>query len=189
MGSRRNATDTGKSNVTAQLISNRISLDIPDDDMQAVVAAIAVLEQKLVPHLVDLDPEDRRALPKMGPKTVDFVSATLDYVSADSSLKPAFVDLDEFTRDLAAVGALRKLQQPLGKIADMVEDSLLLSGSEAYTAALACYQGIKSAAKLNMPGAMVAAVDLADRFPRRAGRHGATLQPPQGPGPQPGDGV
>lgn len=175
--------------MTAQIISNRISLDIPDDDMQAILAAIATIEEKLLPHLVDLHPEDRRALPKMGPKTVDFVSATLDHINADASFKPVFVDVDEFTRDLAAVGALRKLQQPISKIADMIEDSLLLSGSEAYTAALACYQGIKAAAKLNMPGAMVAASDLAGRYPRRASRGTEAPQPPQGAAPQPAAGA
>ena len=156
--------------MSAQLISNRISLDIPDDDMAAIVAAIQTLEDKLVPHLVDLSPEDRRSLPKMGAKTVDFVSKTLDLTSANELFRPAFVDLGEFERDLAAVGALRKLQQPLSKISDMVGDSLLLSGSEAYAAALACYQVIKSAARLNTPGAMVAAADLAGRFPRRVPR-------------------
>jgi hypothetical protein len=171
--------------VTAQLISNRISLDIPAEDMQAVEAAIATIEQKLLPHLVELNPDDRHLLPKMGPKTVDFVSKALDVTTAEEAFKPAFVDLDEFARDLAAVGILRKLQHPLAKIADMIDDSLLLSGSEAYAAALACYQSIKSAARLNMPGAMVAATDLAARFPRRARRGAAPAQPGPGTGPQP----
>ncbi|HEX7688939.1 MAG TPA: hypothetical protein VF453_14590 [Burkholderiaceae bacterium] len=173
--------------MSAQLISNRISLDIPDDDMAAIVAAIQTLEDKLVPHLVDLNPEDRRSLPKMGAKTVDFVSKTLDLTSANELFRPAFVDLGEFERDLAAVGALRKLQQPLSKISDMVGDSLLLSGSEAYAAALACYQVIKSAARLNTPGAMVAAADLASRFPRRVARAKDPQAPTAAPS-QPGTG-
>jgi hypothetical protein len=39
------------------------------------------------------------------------------------------------------------------QVIDMVEDSLLLAGSEAYSAALACYQSAKTAAKLNVAGA------------------------------------
>jgi len=151
----------------ANLFSNRISLDIPEADMQAVLAAIQTLQEKLQPCLVDLDAEDRRALPKMGAKTVDFVSKTLSYARANPHLKPAFVDIDEYGRDLDAVEVLRKLQQPLSQIADMVDDSLLLSGSEAYAAALAYYQSVKAAAKLGQPGAAVISDDLSARFPGR----------------------
>jgi len=151
----------------ANLFSNRISLDIPEADFQAILAAIQTLQEKLQPHLVDLDSEDRRALPKMGAKTVDFVDKTLSYARANPHLKPAFVDIDEFGRDLAAVDALRALQQPLSQIADMVDDSLLLSGSEAYAAALAYYQSVKAAARLGQPGAAVIADDLSGRFPGR----------------------
>jgi len=77
------------------------------------------------------------------------------------------VDVYEFGRDLAAVDALRALQQPLSQIADTVDDNLLLSGSEAYAAALAYYQSVKAAAKLGQPGAAVIADDLSGRFPGR----------------------
>ena len=154
--------------MSANLQSNRISLNIPDADIQAIQGAIQVLQEKLQPHLVDLDAEGReRTLPKMGPRIVDFVSKALSYARAYPQFRPPFVDLDEFTRDLAAVGALRELQQPLSHIADMVDDSLLLSGSEAYGAALATYHAIKSAAKLHQPGAPVIANDLSNRFPGR----------------------
>jgi hypothetical protein len=150
--------------MNANALSNRISLDIPADDMLAIQSALKTLQDKLQPHLVDLGPDERRKLPKMGAKTVDFVSKTLSYASTNPQLRPAFVDIDEFSRDLSAVGTLRALQQPLNQLADMVDDSLLLSGSEAYAAALACYQSIKSAARLNMPGAATIASDLAERF-------------------------
>ena len=153
--------------MTASLISNRISFDIPDADMQAIQAALQTLQDKLLPHLVDLNGDDRRALPKMGAKTVDFVSKTLGYTNANPQFKPAFVDIDEFTRDLAAVGVLRTLQQPIDQIAGLIDSSLLLAGSEAYAAALACYHSIKAAAKLHVPGAGTIANDLAGRFQGR----------------------
>ena len=55
----------------------------------------------------------------------------------------------------------------LSRIADRVDDSLLLSGSQAYAAALAYYQSVKAAAKLGQPGAAVIADDLSERFPGR----------------------
>lgn len=162
-------------------LSNRISLDIPDEDMQAIQAAIQTLQDKLVPHLVSLGTEDRRLLPKMGAKTIDFVSKALGYARAHPELKPTYVDADEFSRDLAAVGLLRTLLQPLSQITELVGDSMTLSGSEAYAAALACYQSFKTAAKLKQPGAETIASDLADRF---IGRTPKREDPPSGTGVQ-----
>ncbi|MGN6528329.1 MAG: hypothetical protein ACTHL8_18220 [Burkholderiaceae bacterium] len=159
--------------MSAQIISNRISLDIPAGEMQAIQDAIKVLQDKLQPHLVDLGPTDRRTMPRMGAKTVDFVSKTLGSATAHPQIVPGFVDLAEFSRDLAAVGTLRALLQPLQQLADLVGDSLALSGSEAYTAALACYQSFKAASKLGVPGMTTIADDLAERFPGRPSRAGS----------------
>ena len=60
---------------------------------------------------------------------------------------------DEFARDLTAFGVLHSLPQPVAQIADMLDDSLALTGSDAMTAALAYYQSVKTANKLNVAGA------------------------------------
>jgi len=155
-------------------ITQRISLNVPESDAQAIRDAIKVLQDKLVPHLIDLGPEERRGLPKMGDKTVSFVSQTLDYAREHRDMCPPFVDIEEFARDIEAVDLLLGLQRPLSQVMDMVDDSLLLAGSEAYSAALACYQAIKSAARLNVAGAATIADDLGRRFPARGVRAGAS---------------
>jgi hypothetical protein len=149
------------------VLSNRISLQIPDEDVQAVRAAIQVLQERLVPHLIDLDAEERKVLPKMGTKTVEFVDKAFHYAEANPQLKPAFIDLMEFGRDLDAVNLLLSLQRPLAQVADMVDDSLMLAGSEAYAAALTFYQATKAAAKLNIPAAGTIADDLSQQFASR----------------------
>jgi hypothetical protein len=160
-------------NIMSMSLSNRISFAMPEEDMQAVLAALAVLQQKLVPNLIDLGVDDRRALPKMGAKSVDFVGKALKYARDNPELKPGFVDLDEFERDLSAVDALRALQRPLNKLADMVDDSVVLSGSEAYAAALSFYQATKNAARRGHPGAALIADDLAAQFLGRGGKGAA----------------
>ena len=161
------------------VLSNLISVSIPDADLQACRDALGILHDKLLPHLVDISPEDRRPLPKMGAKTVDFVTRTLEHMRANPQFKPVFVDLDEFARDLGGVAVLRSLQQPLRQLADLVDDSVVLSGSEAYGAALACYQSAKAAAKLGQPGAAGIAEDLASRF---VGRNAKATVPPAAAG-------
>ena len=154
--------------MTPQSVNNRIAFQISDDDLQAVQGALQTLQAKLVPLLINLGPDDRRQLPKMGAKTVDFVSKTLTYARSNPQYQPSFIDLEDYAIDLAAVGQLRAIQQPLAQLADMVEDTLLLSGSEALTAALSCYHAFKGAAKANAPGAATIAADLATRFPGRS---------------------
>jgi len=161
--------------MTPQSINNRIAFQISDADLQAVQGALQTLHSKLLPLLINLGPDDRRQLPKMGPKTVDFVSKTLTYARSNPQYQPSFIDLEDYAIDLAAVGLLREIQQPLAQITDMVEDTMLLSGSEALTAALTCYQAFKGAARANAPGAATIAADLATRFP---GRSAALKAPP-----------
>ena len=146
------------------VISNRNSFNIPDDDLQAIQAAVQTLQAKLVPHLVNIGSDEKRGLTKMGSKSVDFVSKTLNYAATNPQFKPAFVDIDDFSRDVTAFGLLRSLQQPVSQLADMLDDSLALAGSDAMTAALAYYQSVKTANKLNVPGAATISDDLSTRF-------------------------
>ena len=155
------------------VISNRNSFIIPDDDLQAIQAAVQTLQAKLVPYLVNIGSDEKRGLTKMGSKSVDFVSKTLNYAATNPQFKPAFVDIEEFSRDVTAFGMLRSLQQPVSQLADMLDDSLALTGSDAMTAALAYYQSVKTANKLNIPGAATISDDLSSRF---AGQGKATTK-------------
>jgi len=150
--------------MNTNVIGKRSSFAIPDDDLQAVQAAVQTLQAKLVPHLVNIGSDEKRALAKMGSKSVDFVSKTLNYATTNPQFKPAFVDIDSFSRDVTAFGVLRSLQQPVSQLADMLDDSLALTGSDAMNAALAYYQSVKTANKLNVPGASTISDDLATRF-------------------------
>jgi hypothetical protein len=166
-------------------LSNRISFNPPPEALDRIHSAIAVLQADLVPDLVDLAPDDARVLPKMSAKTVDFVTRALDHMRANPALKPGYVDLDEFARDLDAVAQLRSLLAPLRQVVDLLEDSLTLSASEAYSAALVCYQNVKSAARMNTPGAKVIAEDLGRQFMGRGSRSDLMGTPVPAPAPGP----
>jgi hypothetical protein len=150
--------------MNTNVISKGGSFTIPDDDLQAVQAAVQTLQTKLVPYLVNIGPDEKRSLAKMGSKSVDFVSKTLTYASTNPQFKPAFVDIDSFSSDVTAFGVLRSLQQPVSQLADMLDDSLAITGSDAMNAALAYYQSVKTASKLNVPGAATITDDLSTRF-------------------------
>ncbi len=48
---------------------NIVSIEIPAADITAVQDAIQIIEDKLKPYLVALNPEERQELPKMSDKT------------------------------------------------------------------------------------------------------------------------
>ena len=67
--------------------------------------------------------------------------------------------------DLEAVQTLKQVYGPLRQIADLLDDTILLSGSEAYIAALAFYNYVKGAGKAGVPGTDMIYGDLKQRFP------------------------
>jgi hypothetical protein len=147
------------------ITSNLVSLNIPDADLVAVKDAIQVLNEKLLPHLQNLSADDRREIPKMGDKTFAFVSKAHAHMVTNPTLVPPYVAVDELKVDLEAVETLRQLFTPLRQLADLVDDTMLLSGSEAYIAALAFYNYVKGAGKAGVPGTDLIYSDLKQRFP------------------------
>src|SRR5438270_8919793 len=122
---------------------NRISATLSDADKQAVLSAIQTIRQKL-PFLVDLTPEERHALPKMGDKSRAFVEQALNVAEQNEDILPRSFDVAEMRRDVELIQALDPLLPALAQLQELVEDTYIAVGSEAYTAALAVYQYAKA---------------------------------------------
>ncbi|HOP65179.1 MAG TPA: hypothetical protein PK358_12055 [Spirochaetota bacterium] len=146
---------------------NLITLDIPQQDLKAIKDAIATLRVKLLPHLKALKAEDRVALPKMGDKSVAFVTKALEHCNANPELAPPFLDINEFKSDVDAAETLRSLHAPLLQITDSLSDSMLLAGSDSLSAALMFYNSVHYAQKSNIAKAGTIYKDLSERFPGR----------------------
>jgi hypothetical protein len=88
--------------------------------------------------------DDRSELPKMGDQTFSFVHKSLEYCRQNPDLVPQFLDVADFEVDLNGYEPVRSLYQPLLQITDALSDTMKLSGSEAYTAALIFYNAKSS---------------------------------------------
>lgn len=146
---------------------NLATLSLSADDLKAIQAAIQVLQDRLLPHLITLTPADRKELPKMGDKTVSFVQKAAQYARAYPSLVPSYIDVDALERDIQVVDQLGQLFHPLEHLISSLDDSLMAAGSEAYASSLSFYQAAKAAAKGRVHGAQAIADDLGQRFPAR----------------------
>lgn len=149
---------------------NRISASLAQADRDAVMKAIATIREKL-PFLVDLTTEERRSLPKMGDKSRAFVSKALEVATQNQDFLPRSFDLEEMRRDVEMFEALYPLLLSLNQLQELMDDTYVAVGSEAYAAALLVYNYAKASGK----GAGLDAV--VDEMGRRFARKSRSVQP------------
>jgi len=148
------------------MIENRISFALTAEELAQVNGAIETLRTVLIPKLITLSATDRQEMARMGDKTLSFVEKALEYCTQEPQLYDSFVDVAEFDKDLQAFATLRSLSSQLETITSGMDDSMMMSGSEAYNAALVSYSILKNASRIHHPGAKDKVGELANRFPR-----------------------
>ncbi|MCG8366116.1 MAG: hypothetical protein MJA27_22625 [Pseudanabaenales cyanobacterium] len=125
------------------MATNRISASLDQADQGAVMAAISTIKEKL-PFLMDLTTEERKSLPKMGDKSRAFVSKALEVATQNPDFLPRSFDLEEMRKDVQLFEALYPLLLSLTQMQELVDDTCMAVGSEAYAAALQVYNYAKA---------------------------------------------
>ena len=146
---------------------NRISLNIPDEVITSVKQNFTDAANALAPYLINLTPEEKRTLPKLGDKGYSFVNKGNEYLQLPSTPTPPYLNAPEVSVDLKGFDVLRQISQTIMPTIDRLDDTMTLSGSEAYAGVLTFYNYIKGAAKAGVPGAQTIYDDLSTRFPGR----------------------
>ncbi len=146
---------------------NAVSIQIAPAELKKVLDAFKTIESILKPYLIALTPEERKQMPKMSDKTLPFVEKTLDYAQSNPQFAPAYMSVSELKIDMDAVAVLTQIYRPIEQLSEGINGTVMLAGSEAYIAALAYYNSVKQAAKMNIPGARPIYEDLSKRFPGR----------------------
>jgi hypothetical protein len=144
---------------------NRVSAQLGEADRQAVLAAINTIRTKL-PFLIDLTPEERRSLPRMGDKSRGFVEQALQVAEQNPDILPRSFDVGEMRTDVELLSALSPVLTSLSQLNELVDDTVMAVGSEAYASALLVYQFARAAGK---GSALDTALDgMAQRFARKS---------------------
>jgi hypothetical protein len=121
---------------------NIISITFDEQTLTAIDQAIGALETQMA-NLIDLNVEERRALPKMGDKSEAFCRQTLNVLAQNPQVVPPSLDLAEAQRDLQALDVLRSRSSRLRQLVGRVEDTELALGSDVMSAALDGYALLK----------------------------------------------
>ncbi|MBD2501966.1 hypothetical protein [Anabaena azotica] len=144
---------------------SKISAKLTPADREAVMQAINTIKEKL-PFLVDLTTEERKSLPKLGDKSRAFVSKALEMATQNPDFLPRSFDLDEMRRDVELFEALYPILLSLTQLHELVDDTSVAVGSEAYAAGLMVYNYAKASGKGAGLDSMVD--DLGRRFARKS---------------------
>ena len=140
-----------------------ISAALAQADRDAVLDAVATIKAKL-PFLVDLNAEERKALPKMGDKSRAFVSKALEVATQNPDFLPRSFDLEELRKDVQLFEALYPLLLSMTQLQELLDDTCLAVGSEAYAAALQVYNYAKAG---NVGGMDAVVGEMGQRFARK----------------------
>lgn len=152
-----------------------ISATLSTADQQAVLAAIETIREKL-PFLVGLSGEERRSLCRLGDKTQGFVNKAVELATQNAKLMPGCLDVDEMRRDLELTEALYPVRLSIAQLQELVEDTYLLAGSEAYAAARLAYNSARANGKnVGLSGTVD---EMGRRFSRKPRK--AQTEAPQG---------
>lgn len=147
------------------MATNLISTTLTQKDRDEVMAAIATIKEKL-PFLIDLTPDQRKALPKMGDKSRAFVSKALEVATQNPDFLPRSFDLDEMRKDVQLFEQLYALLLSLVQLEELVDNTCMAVGSEAYAAALLVYNYAKASGEGSGLNAMVE--EMGQRFVRKS---------------------
>jgi hypothetical protein len=143
----------------------KVSAKLSPADREAVMQAITTIKEKL-PFLVDLTTEERKSLPKLGDKSRAFVSKALEIAAQNPDFLPRSFDLNEMRRDIELFEALYPILLSLTQLQELVDDTSVAVGSEAYAAGLMVYNYAKASGK--GAGLETMVDDLGRRFARKS---------------------
>lgn len=141
---------------------------IPAQTLTEVQRKLTEVTNLLKPYMVPLTSADRAVLPKMGDKTLAFVTKAREFAGQQPELLPAYINKADFDIDVADALNLVALRSQIDQMASLIDDTMLLAGSEAYSAALSFYNSVKQAARHNVPGAKIVCDELSARFATRS---------------------
>jgi hypothetical protein len=144
-------------------MSNLISAEISANDQQKALALIAEL-RSLFPFGIKLSNDQKKLLPKVDDARLPFVEKGLNFGKQEARIVPPFTDLPELNRDLDLYKALGQIESELLSLTEMVVDSRMAAGTDAYQAALSIYNSAKGAAKMGVPGTQSMVAEMSKLF-------------------------
>lgn len=150
--------------------SNLISVSFTAEEIQGIKDHIAAIRELIANKCISLQPEERREYGRIGNKTENWSRKVMQYMAEQPGFNPAFIDVDETRKDFDARESLKPLLNEIETIKDLLDDTILILGSDLYQSNLSYYQNVRLLAAQNVNGAKAIYDDLSAQFPRNGRR-------------------
>jgi len=111
--------------------ANKHNQAIPPEILEQAQAKIVEVATLLKPYLLALTTTEKQELPKMGPKTLNFVEKSHEYVHENPNLVPPYLEMSEFDTDFADAHGLWKLYNHVRQLQDGIADTQMTAGISA----------------------------------------------------------
>ena len=157
----------------SNITDNKLSIVLTQTQIDAVKAAIATIQTNL-PMLLGLTLDERKTIPKVDVNNKIFVEDAITAMDNNPSFLPAYFNVAELKKDLTLYQQLDPLLVEIYKLAEKIDDTQMLAGSEAYVTALAAYRNFEAAAKAGIQGADTVYELLKARFSGQGGTGSTT---------------
>lgn len=128
------------------MLNQTVDAVLTQQEIDDIVTALKTIRDQL-PFLVGLSTQERRQIPKMGRKAQTFSVRALDMAMQHNEVMPRHLNVEEARRDVALFEALNPILQAVNHLRELIEDTQMLAGSEAYAAARLAYNSAKVSGK------------------------------------------
>lgn len=152
----------------ANINNNRISATATAAQIAAVKTALQTIATNL-PFLIGLTNEERITLPKINVANKAFTEDAINAMVNNPTLLPSYFNVAEMQKDMLLFSQLDELNLLVNQLAEKINDTQLLAGSEAYVSALAAYRNFEAAANAGVSGADTIYDALKVRFVSQGG--------------------
>lgn len=147
-------------------MENRISHELSAQALTEIQTGITNLKNSLN-FLVNLSPDQRQSLFKMGDKSLGFVGKAVEFMERYPALCPNYVDAAEVKKDYTLAAALGGIAYELEALTQALRDTSTLAGNEAITSSISYYSSVRDASRRAVPNAETTYNALSERFPGR----------------------
>jgi len=144
-------------------MSDLVSAQFSEEDEKEVMELIFKLKAKF-PFVIKLSAEQRKRLPKLDDGRIPFAEKGVSFGEQQPLVVPPYTNLNELKKDLAFVKATRRVGAELLSFTEMVTDTRMAAGSDAYQASLSIYNSAKSASKQGVPGTQTIVDEMGKLF-------------------------
>jgi hypothetical protein len=144
-------------------MDNQISEELPDAVVAQILQKYAEI-RALMPFLRNIPAGQKRKFSGIAKERAGLDEVCIRLMQQHPELIPPGVSLAEVQKDVALRKALKDVKSPAVELVEILNDTELIGATDSMKAYRWLYEGVKAAAKHDVPGADAAVEELAPFF-------------------------